>query len=197
MPNHRTCSVENCNKPHLARGLCSEHYQRFRRHGDPTKRARAPRGECFRFIKEDLPKLAEGTDECIIWPYGKSSTTQYGCVCVNGVDMSAHRAVCLRFRGPIPKGKTHAAHKCGNRLCVNPKHIYWASPKENGEDMVRHGRSLRAERQPNSVLSRCDVRQIRDFLLGGISQTRIAKRFGVSQGHVSRIKSRQVWGWFE
>lgn len=29
------CSIEKCGKPHVARGLCSLHYSRWRQHGDP------------------------------------------------------------------------------------------------------------------------------------------------------------------
>lgn len=31
----RTCAVEVCDRPVLARGWCSPHYQRWRKHGDP------------------------------------------------------------------------------------------------------------------------------------------------------------------
>lgn len=31
----KICSVENCNKKFLAKGLCSLHYQRFKDYGDP------------------------------------------------------------------------------------------------------------------------------------------------------------------
>jgi 5-methylcytosine-specific restriction endonuclease McrA len=30
------CSVESCEKPHSAKGFCPKHYQRWKRHGDPT-----------------------------------------------------------------------------------------------------------------------------------------------------------------
>lgn len=32
---NRSCSYEGCGKPHLANGLCSMHYSRVYRHGDP------------------------------------------------------------------------------------------------------------------------------------------------------------------
>lgn len=34
----KTCSVEGCNKPHLARGYCNQHYWRWRVYRDPTKK---------------------------------------------------------------------------------------------------------------------------------------------------------------
>lgn len=35
---HRTCSIEGCERDHIARGWCNLHYQRWRRHRDPTHR---------------------------------------------------------------------------------------------------------------------------------------------------------------
>lgn len=33
--SNRTCSIEGCERPHLARGWCGAHYARWKRHGDP------------------------------------------------------------------------------------------------------------------------------------------------------------------
>jgi hypothetical protein len=33
--NKATCSIEGCDEPHLCRGWCSKHYQRWKHHGDP------------------------------------------------------------------------------------------------------------------------------------------------------------------
>jgi 5-methylcytosine-specific restriction endonuclease McrA len=36
----RTCTVDTCEKPQLARGWCSAHWTRWKRHGSPTARLR-------------------------------------------------------------------------------------------------------------------------------------------------------------
>lgn len=44
MPHPRTCSIENCDLKHEARGFCIKHYKRWLRNGDPNKvfRSRIP-----------------------------------------------------------------------------------------------------------------------------------------------------------
>ena len=31
----KTCSIKGCHKQHNAKGFCSKHYSRYRKHGDP------------------------------------------------------------------------------------------------------------------------------------------------------------------
>lgn len=49
MPTRPRCSIDGCGGIHWARGYCSAHYDRWRRHGDPQadrplKAHRAARG---------------------------------------------------------------------------------------------------------------------------------------------------------
>lgn len=46
----RTCDIEGCENKHEARGLCSKHYLRWKRHGDPHKITRqiyGPSATCY------------------------------------------------------------------------------------------------------------------------------------------------------
>ncbi len=40
----KTCNIPGCNRKHEAKGLCSTHYARLRRHGSPYKISRNPPG---------------------------------------------------------------------------------------------------------------------------------------------------------
>lgn len=44
--DERTCAIEDCEKPHLARGWCNTHYKRWLATGDPLKTKRPERQPC-------------------------------------------------------------------------------------------------------------------------------------------------------
>ncbi|QBP31703.1 HNH endonuclease [Mycobacterium phage Piper2020] len=53
----RKCDIEDCQRPHKARGLCGTHHQRFLKHGDPTVN-KAPRG-----VRGIAPCSVSGCDD--------------------------------------------------------------------------------------------------------------------------------------
>lgn len=72
-----------------------------------------------------LPK-GEG---CWKWR-GPKSSSGYGKVRFNGNFIAAHRVAYELLVGGIPKGAC-VKHKCGNRTCMNPKHLYITAKRED------------------------------------------------------------------
>lgn len=146
------CSIENCARPALTRGMCRSHYVRWSKHGDPLG------GRHYPAISDELVwlerSLTEVLDECIEWPFRCSGGYGHVSRRVPGAP-SASRVVCYMVYGAPPTRKHQAAHSCGkgHKGCVNWRHLSWKTPRENEADKLLHGTDrasvvarLRAER---------------------------------------------------
>jgi HNH endonuclease len=131
-------------------------------------------------------------DDCILWPFA-TCKAGYGRMKYYGTMKTAHRVVCEMAHGLPDKEKMHAAHSCVNKKCVNPRHLRWATPKENTADIIAAGNFPVGENKPNSKLTIKDViaiREMRKFKPIG----HVASVFGVEKSHVCAIVSRRIWG---
>lgn len=186
------CTAPNCNRDHAAKGLCTMHYRRRKRTGSLTCNY-AERGAA----SELLLAFAKRKDaECIDWPLPLSSTG-YGYCRFRGKRGGAHRFICELAHGKPPFPRAHAAHNCGNRACVNPMHIRWATSAENQKDKIKHGRTNRGQKSPTNKLSPNQVRSIRKRLLCGEGPRHLGREFGVHHTTIRSIGSRKTWYWLE
>lgn len=85
-------------------------------------------------------------------------------------------------------------HKCDNRRCVNPWHLFLGTRADNSADMVAKDRERRGEAHPNHKLTIDDVRNIRALIISGSSsQGQLARKYGVNQSCISRIANKKRW----
>lgn len=146
----------------------------------------ADKGATEAFIRAHV---AYQGDECVLWPFA-ASRSGYGLATIGGYQRSASRWMCILAHGEPPTPKHEAAHNCGNRRCVNPRHLRWDTPKGNQADKLIHGTHNRGERNGKTTLTADDVRAIRQ---APPDLAAIMERFGISKGCASKIRSGQRW----
>jgi hypothetical protein len=142
----------------------------------------------------------ERTDACWNWTgikwqsgYGDFRTYKDN----KSISTSAHRYSWELHFGEIPEGM-YVLHKCDNRGCVNPEHLFLGTQKENIQDMVNKGRApinaLRGTESPKAKLTADQVREIRKLYENPTYGFRkIAKMFGVSKHSISLIVKKESY----
>jgi hypothetical protein len=194
MADNVLCSVDGCDKARAVGrlGYCNAHYLRFRRHGDPQGGQQKARwGEPSKWLRRHV---MHDDDACLKWPFATGRDGR-GRI-ARDLSPQAHRAMCILAHGEPPSSIHEAAHSCGqgHQGCVNPRHLYWATPVENAADRQVHGTEAKGERVPQAKLTEADVLQIR-ALKGKATQREIGIRFGVDAETVGNIHRRETWAW--
>lgn len=132
----RICTMVDCGKPELARGLCGKHWRDWRKQTVlPTR-------------EERFWAKVNKTEACWEWTASLHPSGYGQFMYVGHRPRAAHRVAYEWLRGPIPEGLV-LDHLCRNRTCVNPDHL---EPVTHRENILRGvGASAR-----NVVKTRCD-----------------------------------------
>lgn len=134
--------------------------------------------------------LADGP--CLIWPFSRRPDGYGHRFGPKGKRDYPHRFMCRLVHGAPPTSKHETAHSCGGGAsgCVHPRHVRWATSKENSDDTARHGTTANGAHHGRAKLSDLDARRIRDSVTKGVD---LARYFGVSPAQISRIRSCKRW----
>lgn len=117
-----------------------------------------------------------------------------GCVQSNGYARAtvrrkadyAHRHVYRLAKGEISDG-LDVCHSCDNRKCINPKHLFLVTRKQNMEDAMSKGRTARGFSLPQTKLSEADRTAIAELAAQGVLYKEIATQFGIHRVRANAI----------
>lgn len=187
----KVCTIEGCGKPHLGRGWCSKHYERWRKYGDPLKVVQHQLHGAT-LLERFEANVLRSSGGCWEWT-GYRDENGYGRLNINGTPVLAHRISWDLFkRRKI--GEDHALHRCDNPPCVNPDHLFRGDQIANTADKMKKKRhKFGTSHGSDHGMSKLNEDQIRAILASSESPQTIAGKYDISRRHVRDIQARKVW----
>lgn len=142
--------------------------------------------------------LVKGRDECWVWTASKFQSG-YGYFRFQGKSRHASRVSWILKTNKEPEKGVFVCHKCDNRACVNPDHLFLGTAKDNMKDCVGKGRNFfqtnpfKGMRHANSKLTDQQVLGIRALIKEGNTLASVAGKFNVTRACVEDIHRRKSW----
>lgn len=129
--------------------------------------------------------------DCWEWQ-GKRDQDGYGRFSVQNKAFKPHRFSYKLANGKLPEDLL-VCHSCDNPPCVNPKHLFLGSNRDNMQDMVNKGRSLKGEANRVSKLNGGKVKFIRNLYKNGYNCAQISRMFKMDSSTIGDIVNRKYW----
>ncbi len=156
------------------------------------------RGQVVSSHEQRILRMIEKVGDC--WEWQGTVRGGYGRLIIGSRtdgtrrSVSAHRLSYETFNGPIPDD-LYVCHRCDNRKCVNPAHLFLGTHQENMDDRAAKDRNnnVKGEQVGTAVLDKASVLSARRLRQKGDSYQSIADRLGVHKTTVMRACKGQTW----
>lgn len=127
-------------------------------------------------------------DDCWNWT-AAVNTGGYGWFRLDGVSCGAHVVAWRLENGPIPDGSC-VLHRCDNRLCVNPRHLFLGTKRDNNIDRANKGRSCKGDARSNAKLNSDEIRNIRE---SSETSAALSRKYQVSRTTIVLVRQGKKW----
>jgi len=143
-------------------------------------------------IKINFENLVIRKNDCWDWK-GKIEKGYPVMTCRKALGANrGHRASWIIHNGKIPEGLS-VLHKCDNKICTNPDHLFLGTNQDNVNDMLSKKRNPIGSNIGTSKLNEDQVKEIKISLSQDDTITHIAKKYSVTKQAIFLIKNGKTW----
>lgn len=143
-------------------------------------------------VDKNGPIIRPELGPCWIWT-GTVFKSGYGHFWDGTQKIGAHQFSYYLVHGVLPAEGEELCHKCDNRPCVNPEHLFNGTHKANMEDAAKKLRMGRRKLTPKIV---SEIRRL--YATGNHSCRVLAVQFGLqSHNTVAKIVRGEAWSWLK
>jgi len=130
-------------------------------------------------------------DGCWGWA-GHINTSGYGSFSVNKKTAVASRVSWQIHFGGIPDGMV-VCHRCDNRPCTNPDHLFLGTVQDNNDDCTAKGRRAMGANHGMSKLTPEIVVSLRLERARGVMLKDLSAKYGFSMAAISSAVTGRTW----
>ncbi len=144
----------------------------------------------WRSVDKDGPVHPDLKTKCWVWIAGRFDDG-YGIFSENYKRTVAHRKSWVLHFGEIPLETPFVLHRCDNRSCVNPAHLFLGTHLDNSNDKIAKGRNVVPVKLTKEIARYCREVYIKgNFKFGSKG---LAKKFSVDESTMRALIAGKTW----